>query len=261
MPGKGWVCRVKDQGFGTNSLVLLAKWDRDSLSWKTSQQSFLVESGTYSERFPILGTMRNGELSSFRCWRPHRRERLFIVAYARRGNVQHVGERGIVRCAASSDSGDGNQRQRYGNAADNGSEDGVANANGVREPQQEGSERNERGRPIDGGQTLAHANRIDADRRRHGASANGGQLGSAPRIQEFGAAESCMGGAAHGISRRVDRWPVRPGETQEPWEAPRTCETATNRAARLKALGNAVVPQVAKEVGHWLLAIASTVSK
>ena len=45
-----------------NSLALLAKWDRDSLSWKTSQRSLLVELETFSERFPTSGMMRSGEL-------------------------------------------------------------------------------------------------------------------------------------------------------------------------------------------------------
>ena len=101
-PGKVWVWRVKDRGFGTNSLALLAKWDRDSLSWKTSQRSFLAESETFSARFPTSGMMHNGELFELpTSARPHRRERIFVVAYARRGNVQLVGERGIVRGAAA----------------------------------------------------------------------------------------------------------------------------------------------------------------
>jgi hypothetical protein len=53
---------VNDPACGMNSLVLLAKWDRDSLSWKTSQRSLLVELETFAERFPISGIMRNGEL-------------------------------------------------------------------------------------------------------------------------------------------------------------------------------------------------------
>ena len=37
-------------------------------------------------------------------------------------------------------------------------------------------------------------------------------------------------------------WPAMMGETQYPYEPPRTCKSIPNRAARLKALGNAVVP-------------------
>ena len=41
-------------------------------------------------------------------------------------------------------------------------------------------------------------------------------------------------------------WPARPGEAQHAWEAPRTVPASDKtpyRAAKLKALGNAVVPQ------------------
>lgn len=40
-------------------------------------------------------------------------------------------------------------------------------------------------------------------------------------------------------------WPARPGEEQREWEAPRTVKGQKDRAARLKSLGNAVVPAVA----------------
>ncbi|MGB8343987.1 MAG: hypothetical protein WCD86_03830 [Ktedonobacteraceae bacterium] len=40
------------------------------------------------------------------------------------------------------------------------------------------------------------------------------------------------------------RWPALPGEPQHEWEPPRTAvERDRDRAKRLKALGNAVVPQ------------------
>lgn len=37
-------------------------------------------------------------------------------------------------------------------------------------------------------------------------------------------------------------WPAMMGQDQYPWEPPRTCTKLPNRAARLKALGNSVVP-------------------
>ena len=37
-------------------------------------------------------------------------------------------------------------------------------------------------------------------------------------------------------------WPAMMGENQHPYEPPRTCTGIPNRAARLKALGNSVVP-------------------
>jgi DNA (cytosine-5)-methyltransferase 1 len=52
--------------------------------------------------------------------------------------------------------------------------------------------------------------------------------------------------ATHGIPRRLvehPRWPARPGNDQAPWEAPRTVtERIPERAAKLRALGNACIP-------------------
>ena len=62
-----------------------------------------------------------------------------------------------------------------------------------------------------------------------------------------GATQSILGRAVNGLSRRMDgdRWPARPNEQQHDWEAPRTItEKTKDRTKRLKALGNAVVPQV-----------------
>lgn len=71
-------------------------------------------------------------------------------------------------------------------------------------------------------------------------------------------AKSTVGREFDGLSRRLDRdqrddsedaypyqpWPAGPGEPQHEWEAPRvTSAHIPNRAARLKALGNAVCPQ------------------
>lgn len=67
--------------------------------------------------------------------------------------------------------------------------------------------------------------------------------------------QSRVGRSAHGIPARVDRWPAGPGQAQHEWEVPRTVDKANNRAAKLQGLGNAVVPQVAEEIGKWLLKI------
>lgn len=50
-------------------------------------------------------------------------------------------------------------------------------------------------------------------------------------------------------------WPARPNEQQHLWEAPRVTTDTKARKQRLKALGNAVVPEVARTVGHVLAGI------
>ena len=64
------------------------------------------------------------------------------------------------------------------------------------------------------------------------------------------------GTVVDGLPARMDRWPSRPGEAQHEWEAPRTATGIPQRAPRLKALGNAVVPQVAYVVGRVVMEIA-----
>lgn len=69
-----------------------------------------------------------------------------------------------------------------------------------------------------------------------------------------------MGRDAHGVSGRVDglehKFPAPPGYTQADYEPPRVSTQSKDRAARLKALGNAVVPQcvypLAVAIGEWL---------
>lgn len=61
-----------------------------------------------------------------------------------------------------------------------------------------------------------------------------------------GQAQPRLGRVLDGPSAWMDghRWPARPGEAQHAWEPPRTTgERIPNRTARLKALGNSVVPQ------------------
>ena len=53
----------QDPGFGLSSLESLAKYDRDTSTWKTPQFSLLGGWDEFSETWPRWGLMRNGE-----CW-------------------------------------------------------------------------------------------------------------------------------------------------------------------------------------------------
>ena len=89
----------------------------------------------------------------------------------------------------------------------------------------------------------------------------GGRRSSMPdtkREQKYGHRETAskpgMGRAPHGFSGRVDshRWPAPPGPHQHSYEPPRTHPRQPTDKPRLKALGNAVVPQQAAVIGRWV---------
>lgn len=106
---------------------------------------------------------------------------------------------------------------------------------------------------------LAHASRVDAQRRGgaglvgraegeeqqrgRDAASRGGQT----RKRDRRPGKPSVGLSPYGVPRRLDdhRWPAGRGEAQHSDEPPRTATGVVQRAAQLKALGNAVVPQVA----------------
>jgi hypothetical protein len=100
--------------------------------------------------------------------------------------------------------------------------------------------------------------------RREGAEHEGGAaLGGLPTWtgRQRGQAERGVGGGADGLPARMDRrlperWPAGRGEAQASWEPPRAVtEREPGRRARLHALGNAVVPAQAREVGRAVIAM------
>lgn len=59
---------------------------------------------------------------------------------------------------------------------------------------------------------------------------------------------------ADGLPAGLDRWPSRPGDPPAVWEPSRAVTASSpTRARRVAALGNAVVPQVARVVGERVL--------
>lgn len=163
---------------------------------------------------------------------PHRRERVFIVGELADSGTrgQRAGELGLLR--------------RQPDIAWSGR--GLADA-----PSEQGRGRVLRGLPayVAAGGELVNTDAAGREQLR-GAEPGGEFLAPAERAGWRRCTESRVGGDAHGLSTWVDRctrhrWPARPGEAQHDYEPPRlTTRTGrgTDRAARLKALGNAVVP-------------------
>lgn len=107
--------------------------------------------------------------------------------------------------------------------------------------------------------TSAPGNVEDTSSRREWLDCGAGTKSRTQPLSEQSSAwltQSGLGGATHGLSSWLDgyRWPARPGQSQEAWEAPRvTVGKIINRSARLKALGNAIVPQLVALIGKAIV--------
>lgn len=147
---------------------------------------------------------------------PHRRERVFCLAYAKG-----------VQCEWS-------EQPRSGMGRPKAPTRGVGEAVGMADA--DGARLEGRGLPRRGG----------GAERAAGAGGTGGLAGGLPLAR--------LGGVSDGLSVGLDahRWPAGRGEPQHPWEPPRVSTGATDRRHRLRALGNAVVPQVAALALHTL---------
>ena len=169
---------------------------------------------------------------------PHKRERLFVVAYRNGDGSRAVGERGLF---------DG-ERSALGHDA-NGRGAALSHANGATV---------RLGRERLAGRSAGSVQALEGREPGHDRESGGGR------------AESRLGGMPDGISSGMDRdtvrparallsrWPAAPGLPQHGWEPARTVRALPDRGARLEALGNAVVPHVARLVGRRVVELLAS---
>jgi len=203
---------------------------------------------------------RAGTLSAAEAGAPHKRERWFCVAYADGGRYNQP--------PAIEDSGDDPKRHLPPRRSKRSSEfhAPVAGLQDVVNPNGGSSiRRRKSSRPCDRpvlkgeghGNAAAHTGNDMGNthragcKKRHTSALSGGAGYAARRHHQGGrngAAQCGLGRYAHGSPGWLlkPRWPGSPGESQHRYEPPRTTqEKQAHRAARLRALGNGVVPQVA----------------
>jgi DNA (cytosine-5)-methyltransferase 1 len=225
-----------------------------------------------------------GHLRASDCGAPHQRERWFCVAYAGQRGLQGAGissrnewrtqfnvrNGGKVTMAYTASlrrdrhqpfAGSISAGERAGRLLQpKGSGSQLGNANGRRRKQRHAGKRAVQK------SNAGYSNVVNASstgrKKWHVAPVPGGTGYVTGRHNTVGRQwqlKSLMGRDSHGLPGGLDfvGWPARPGEAQHEWEPPRVTSGRTpNRAARLKALGNAVVPQVAfplfMAIREWL---------
>ena len=183
---------------------------------------------------------------------PHRRDRVWIVAHAEK--LQRDGGREYSKQG---------QRQ-ISKSGKRGRADDVAYTNGVNAQRQHQlpSERHDAGTRQSGfiygeARPMAHAERLGQSRQGeyeqpgHREAEGKGQADHAQseRQHRKRRTEPGVGGMADGLPAGMDgpcRWPDEP-------DIGRVAKGVKDRAKRLKALGNAVVPQIPEMIGHAIL--------
>jgi len=153
---------------------------------------------------------------------PHRRERLFLLAYRNGAVLRDTEGAESGRAVSALPRGRGADAP---DAAGRGRQEVRRDAGGLVEAR--------------GGQQGARGPQAGVAR----GDGAGGEETRGPGVP----AQPGLGGDADGLSRGLDahRWPAGRGEAQHEWEPPRVAQGIPERRQRLKALGNAVVPQQA----------------
>ena len=216
---------------------------------------------------------RAGTISASEAGAPHKRERWFCVAYANSGRHNQspaINDSGNDQKRDISPRRSGRRTEFYAPVS---SREDVAYAGSkrdIRRRQRKGCGKSPKGckatkrtqHPIKAErycEVVDNANGIGVTRRRkpsrpcerstHKSKGHGNTTAHASRQSwRQGRIERGLDRFTHGTPGWLlePRWPARPGENQYEFEPPRTAqEKQKNRAARLRALGNGVVPQVA----------------
>lgn len=195
---------------------------------------------------------------------PHRRKRVWIVAYCdligRDGALRNIGGMDGTQCSLESE-----KSETWGAAT-------PASVGSAMADTERDGRRARRG--VQGNEGCAGIRRRESARGGELAHANNCGSGQDRRTGELwtGRIEQPSGDSRGNIAPKVaevSRWPSRPGEIQHDWERPRLAQREmgfdfaglsarlagfANRNA-LRAVGNAVVPQVVAAIGRTILKV------